>query len=57
MPAKNEKLRKAVSVWMKERVKNCSNPDKLAMLATANFRLDYEPRWVLKEAQRLTGNR
>jgi len=56
MPAKNEKLRKEVSKWMEERVKNCHDPTKLAWLATANFRLDYEPAWIFREAKRLVGN-
>lgn len=57
MPKKNAKLRDEVATWMEDRVKNCHDPDKLAMLAVANFRLDYEPAWVLKEAQRLTAGK
>lgn len=55
MPRKNSNLRNQVQTWMIQTMKNAPvEKTTLARLAVAQFRLDYEPRWVDKMAEEIT---
>jgi hypothetical protein len=54
MPRKNSELRDRVQNWMIQTMKQSPvEKTTLARLAAAQFRMDYEPRWMDKMAEEI----
>jgi len=55
MPRKNTQLRKRVRQWMLQKMKTYPvEQTTLARLASAHFRMDYEPQWMDRMAEEIT---
>lgn len=52
VPRTNEELRRKVEEWVTERAD--WEPSRLVQSAAANFRMDYEPKWLYDLVRRVS---